>query len=240
MKKVDFLIAGIQKCGTTALHAYLRGHPQLFFDDETVAWGDGVDYGAYHAPFAGADVGRKWGEATPIYTYWPPSLQRIRAYNPGIKLIVLMRNPVERAYSHWNMLRKRGVEDLPFPDAVRLEQGRCARPLSQQQRDFSYVERGFYARQIERVFEQFAPGRLLALKTQDLRARPVDCLAAVCDFLGVDRFAAVSPRVEHVLDYESPMPPEVYNTLLSVYESDIRRLQVLLNWRCDDWLARKP
>jgi hypothetical protein len=56
----------------------------------------------------------------------------------------------------------------------------------------------------------------------------------------VDRFAAVSPRVEHVLDYESPMPPEVYNTLLSVYESDIRRLQVLLNWRCDDWLARKP
>jgi hypothetical protein len=68
----------------------------------------------------------------------------------------------------------------------------------------------------------------------------VDCLAAVCDFLGVDRFAAVSPRVEHVLDYESPMPPEVYNTLLSVYESDIRRLQVLLNWRCDDWLARKP
>jgi hypothetical protein len=101
-----FLIAGVQKGGTTALFDYLRDHPQLnlapekevhFFDDEAQDW-SAPDYDAFHARFAPAGPGRISGEATPIYTYWPDSLERIRAYNPEMKLILLFRDPIARAW----------------------------------------------------------------------------------------------------------------------------------------------
>src|ERR1700759_4927096 len=99
--RVAFIIAGVQKGGTTALFDYLGEEPGLslsrekevhFFDDEAQDWA-APDYGAYHAQFA-ADEGRLRGEATPICLYWPNSLKRIRAYNSAMRLIVALRDPV--------------------------------------------------------------------------------------------------------------------------------------------------
>ena len=100
-KRVSFLIAGVQKAGTTALFDYLSEVPGLelpavkeahFFDDEErIDWA-APDYAPYHALFGAPD--RCWGEATPIYLYWPNALERIRAYNPAMKLILLFRDPV--------------------------------------------------------------------------------------------------------------------------------------------------
>src|SRR5688572_4249341 len=108
--RVTFLIAGVQKGGTTALFDYLGDYPDIvladakelhFFDDEAQDW-SAPDYGAYNARFSDP-AGRPCGEATPIYTYWPNSLERIAAYNPAMKLVVMLRDPVERAWSHWRM-----------------------------------------------------------------------------------------------------------------------------------------
>ncbi|RYG21799.1 MAG: sulfotransferase, partial [Burkholderiales bacterium] len=106
---VNFIVVGVQKAGTTALFDYLGDSPAValskvkevhFFDDETVDWAK-PDYGPYHAQFETADPIALRGEATPIYLYWPHSLERIAAYNPDIRLIVMLRDPVERAWSHW-------------------------------------------------------------------------------------------------------------------------------------------
>ena len=72
------------------------------------------------------------GSVTPIYTYWKPAMERIRDYHPGIKLIVLLRNPIDRAFSHWNMYRERKQEDLGFLEAIAEEPNRmrAARPSS--------------------------------------------------------------------------------------------------------------
>src|ERR1700759_5079035 len=95
--RVAFIIAGVQKGGTTALFDYLAETPDLslsrvkevhFFDDEAQDWAR-PDYGAYHANFAPFD-GRPRGEATPIYLYWPKSLERIAAYNPSARLVVML------------------------------------------------------------------------------------------------------------------------------------------------------
>ena len=115
---VNFVVVGVQKAGTTALFDYLQDDPAYglpdvkevhFFDDETIDW-SAPDYGPYHARFDWSDPTLIRGEATPIYIYWPRSLERLAAYNPAAKIILMLRDPVERAWSHWRMETSRGVE----------------------------------------------------------------------------------------------------------------------------------
>ena|SRR5450755_1220153 len=120
-EKVAFLIAGTQKGGTTALASYLQEHPAIcmstvkevhFFDTEEFFASGDVDYTRYHARFNPTARKRLLGEATPIYMYWEAAAHRIQRYNPTMKLILLLRNPVTRAYSHWNHEHARGRLNL--------------------------------------------------------------------------------------------------------------------------------
>ena len=198
--EVGFLIAGVQKGGTTALFDYLRLHPDLtlpemkevhFFDDETVDWSR-PDYGPYHAAVP-AEGGRLRGEATPIYIYWPNSLERIRDYNPRMRLIVVFRDPVERAWSQWRMEQSR-TEREPFAWAIREGRARVDDPAAPgHHRIFSYVERGFYGAQLQRLFAIFPRQQVLLLRAEDLRADPAWILGNACDFLNIERFASIAP-----------------------------------------------
>jgi hypothetical protein len=192
--KVAFLIAGAQKCGTTALFDYLSEIPALqlphvkeahFFDDEDgVDWAD-RDYAPYHALFADDD--RMRGEATPIYLYWPNALERIAAYNPAMRLILLFRDPVERAWSHWKMEYAKGKEIEPFAWCIREGRARMASgsPYPGFHRVYSYVERGFYGRQLARVLRLFPRDQVLLIGSHTLRDDPSAELGRVCRFLGV-------------------------------------------------------
>jgi hypothetical protein len=205
---VRFLIGGVQKGGTTALDDYLRDHPTLrmasvkeahFFDDETVDWA-APDYRPYHALF-GAEDGRVWGEATPIYLYWPNCLERIRRYDPAMKLIFLFRDPVERAWSHWKMEHGRGWETEPFSACIREGRSRAAGdPVTPGfHRIHSYVERGFYGAQLARALALFPREQMLLLRSEDLRENPDGVLEQVCAFVGVAGFGApVRPREANV------------------------------------------
>jgi hypothetical protein len=241
-ERVAFLIAGVQKGGTTALFDYLAEEPGVsmsavkethFFDDEARDWGQ-PDYGAYHARFAPFD-GRPRGEATPIYTYWPGSLERICAYNPAMKLVVVLRDPVERAWSHWRMEYARGAETRPFAWCIRQGRQRLfdAEPWGFH-RVFSYVERGFYAEQFERLFSLFPREQVLALRSQDLRETPGTALAAVRAFLGLPAGAAPRPREVHVgrdMDYGGDLTDEDAGWLRRTYARDEARLETLTGLR---------
>ena len=199
--RVAFIVAGVQKGGTTALFDYLGDEPGVslsqvkeahFFDDETQAWAQ-PDYGAYHANFAAFD-GRPRGEATPIYLYWPHSLERIAAYNPAMKLIVVLRDPVTRAWSHWKMEYARGVETHPFAWCIREGRQRLfdAEPWGVH-REVSYVERGFYGEQMAGLLDLFPREQVLVLRAEDLRADPGATLSQVRGFLGIGPGAAPEP-----------------------------------------------
>jgi hypothetical protein len=176
--RVRFLIAGVQKGGTTALFAYLNGHPGLdmaackevhYFDrEEGVDWAQ-PDYAAYHAAFGPASD-RVRGEATPIYIYWPQSLARIRAYNPEMRLVFLFRDPAERAYSHWRMERGRGYDAMPFGEAIRAGRARVDDPAAP----------GHH-----RVHALFPREQVLALTSDALSEDPDGTLARVCRHIGV-------------------------------------------------------
>lgn len=213
---VDFLVAGVQKGGTTALFDYLNEHPDLvlpsikeahFFDDETQDW-NAPDYGRYHALFTPPEDGRSrlWGEATPIYGYWPNSLERIAAYNPDMRLIFIFRDPVQRAWSHWKMEFARGAESEPFAWCIRQGRERVGGDPSApgHHRVYSYVERGFYGAQVQRAKGLFPASQLLFLRSEDLRRDPERVLSVVCDFLGAPRPKSTVQRISHVakqIDY---------------------------------------
>lgn len=233
-ERLHFLIAGVQKGGTTALFEHLRAHPGIelptalkeahFFDDEGVDW-TRPDYARYHALFAGAP-GKARGEATPIYTYWPNSLERIAAYNPQIKLIVLFREPALRAWSHWRMEVSRGFDDRPFGWGIR--EGRAR--VGGHHRVYSYVERGFYAAQVERLLGLFPREKLLFLRSNDLKADPARTLGGVCTFLDVSALPVAAPLYANVsadrVHGDRP-PPDDLAYLRALYADDQARFERL-------------
>lgn len=239
---VSFLIAGVQKGGTTALFDYLGDYPDValadekelhFFDDEAQDWAV-PDYGAYHARLP-KPAGRPCGEATPIYVYWPQSLERIAAYNPAMKLILVLRDPVARAWSHWRMEFARGVETHPFAWCVREGRQRLfdAEPWGHH-REFSYVERGFYGEQSERLLALFPRDQLLFLRSEDLRADPTASLAQVRAFLGLPPAPAPAAREVHVgrdMAYPSELTADDDDYLRNVYAADAERLAALTGLR---------
>ena len=233
---VDFIVVGVQKAGTTALFDYLLDDPAYslskvkevhFFDDESVNWA-APDYAPYHAQFDWERPAIR-GEATPIYLYWPRSLERIAGYNPQVRLVVMLRDPVQRAWSHWRMETSRGVETRPFSWCIR--QGRARLFESEPwgvHREFSYVERGFYGEQIERLFSIFPPEQVLILTAEELRQDPSKRLATLNQFLGVAPRGVVKHRDVHVgQEIGGALDQADIALLREVFAADMARLKAL-------------
>ena len=244
LPRVDFVAIGAQKAGTTALFEYLKDDHRLnlsnvkevhFFDDETLDW-LAPDYGLYHARFNMDRPGLK-GEATPIYIFWPDSLERLRAYNPSVRLILMLRDPVERAYSHWRMEYARGIEKYPFAWAIREGRARVAQALPKHanHRVFTYVERGFYGAQVRRLFTLFPRDQVLIERADALKTDPTLVLARVCIHLGLSQpVAAAVPRTVHAareMDYGPAITPGEQAYLRDLYAEDQALLETLTGIR---------
>jgi hypothetical protein len=206
-KPISIFVCGVQKGGTASLYAHLREHPALspssrkeihFFDDETRDWAN-FDYAALNTCFASDDGDRQRFEATPIYSFWPPSLGRIHAYNAAAKLIFLFRDPFERAWSQWQVEYDRGDETLPF--AVAIREGRRRTDglplLAPERRIYSYIERGLYAEQVTRALSYFSRDQMLFLRSQDLYRDHPGTLKRIADFLRIADFPDTGPKREH-------------------------------------------
>ncbi|MFY9260095.1 MAG: sulfotransferase domain-containing protein [Gallionella sp.] len=243
-RKVDFVIAGVQKAGTSALDAYLRAHPEIcmakqkevhFFDRTRFFWLI-PNYFAYHAHFSAENTHQLFGEATPIYAYWDVSIQRIWKYNPQMKIIVVLRNPIERAYSHWNMERQRGYETLPFLEAIEKEEQRCKGVLPSQHRVYSYLDRGWYSVQIRRIWRFFPREQIMFIKYETLLSSPNEVLEGVWRFLGVSPII-VEKKIVHARNYESKISEDEFQLLQDRYKHEIRQIESMLGWDCSDWLS---
>ncbi len=241
---VNFVIAGTQKGGTTSLNNYLRTHPDLlmarrkevhFFDNEKHDW-ESDNYDSYHAEFRANRGGKLMGEATPIYMYWNPTAVRIYKYNPQMKFIISLRDPVARAYSHWNMMRDKGKEKLPFRKALIAEEQRADRTRPLQTKAFSYLDRGFYARQLVALWDVFPRQQTLVIKSTDLLNSPAEMLSKVSDFLEISPFQNVEPQIVHARSYVSLITEQDRTFLKERLFADVRKLEMLLDWDCSDWL----
>jgi hypothetical protein len=223
MRRIDFVVGGAQKAGTTTLAAYLGSHAAVgmsrvkethFFDDEDRNW-ISPDYSKFHCFF---DPGKQiYGEATPITLYWTPAQYRLREYNPTTKLILIFRDPIDRAFSNWKMIWHASQEGLKtangepperllFGDAIRCGRQRMldSQELPGLNRWSAYIERGFYGLQLKHLLKVFPSEQLLYLDFNDLSIRPGRVLDKISAFLGIDRngftdrtlLENASPRME--------------------------------------------
>lgn len=250
--RVDFFIIGAQKGGTTALDGYLRQHSHVqmarikevhYFDNEQIVW-PRFDHELLHSQFDWRVRSVARGEATPIYLYWPDALRRIKDYNPFAKLIVCLRHPTFRAYSHWRMETRRGWEPLSFAVAI-SEEGRRRVKGSPGgvHRVYSYVERSFYAQQIKSLLEVLPRDQVHFLCTDALWATPSAALAAIEAFLGIERSTG-STMARRYVDVEgslsearSAIPPASRNVLDALFRSDIEETADLTGLDLSQWLS---
>ena len=236
-KKVNFLIGGVQKGGTTALSNFLRQHPQISFPKEKEIhffdlrrrYKKGTEW--YHSNFV-FKYGCLVGESSPFYMYWKPCSNRIKRYNPKMKWIFLLRNPIDRAYSHYKMERGRR-EKLSFLDAINIENERLAHSRFNQHWSHAYITRGFYSIQIKHILKDFPIEQMLFIKTDDLKNKHFKTLNTILDFLKLDRTYKIQPNIFSTNN--GPMEYETRKFLSAIYEQEIVDLEQLININFHEW-----
>jgi hypothetical protein len=254
----DFLVVGGQRCGTTSLHRALLTHPAIrpplfhkgvhYFD---VAYERGPDWYRGHFPvraLADKRVGRhgpaRTFESSGYYMHHPLAPERISADLPGVRLVVMLRDPVERAYSAHRHELERGFETESFERALELERQRLAGEVeriraepgyvSHAHRHHSYVDRGRYAGQVSRLFGLFGRDRVHVLTSEDFFTRPEPVYDRLLEFLGLPIHHP--PAFEqHNARRRAPMPEAVRDRLRAEFEPHDDALAGLLGeqpgWR---------
>ncbi|MEV0585155.1 sulfotransferase [Nonomuraea sp. NPDC050310] len=247
----DFLVIGAPKTGTTALHAALQGHPELylsavkepkhFLTDGRPPAGAGPGDARtsrehvwrradYEALFAAAPAGTLRGESTPFYLYDRAAQRRIHAAVPHARLIAVLRDPVERAHSNWAHLWSAGLE--PLDDVVRACAEEDRRIAAGWAHFWHYVRLGRYGEQLAHLYTLFPREQVLTFRYRDLLDHPADTLDRICSFLDVrPGLISALPR-ENVTAQPTATP---FHALLSAVR---RRLSGGLGSRLQDRLQR--
>ena len=241
--RLDFILAGAQKSGTTALHYFLSRHPDIamgdqqeihFFDDDALFVSE-PDYEQLHKHYPLLAPSTLAGDCTPSYIYHEPAAERIWKYNPKIKLLIILRNPVDRAFAHWNMQRYRGREPLDFFDAVREEKTRVAGAPAAEARRFAYVNRGFYGQQLARLFNFFPREQVKVVKFEEFKEKQRETLNSIFSFLGLEPLRSLRSKDRNVVPYERAMNWEERVFLYNLFAQDIANVERMLGWNCSDW-----
>ena len=241
------MVIGAQRAGTTSIYRYLAQHP----DVGSVRLGKGVHYFdtgfdrswrwyESHFPLDPAKVPgsrpTRVGEGAPYYLFHPLALKRMRERLPDVRLVAVLRDPVERAYSHWVHETARGFETLSFEAALEAESGRLAGEeerlvnepgyYSFEHQHHSYIARGQYAPQIERLWSVFPKEQSLVLPAQHLFEEPDAAFRTTLDFLGLSPFTA-SYDTYNARDYP-PMSPDTLTWLTGEFAGSNERIIELL------------
>jgi hypothetical protein len=251
-----FLIIGAQRCGTTSMYRTLSQHPGVlkavlhkgvhYFD---MNYDHGPSWYRAHFPLraAGRRAARAAGsaaltfESSPYYMFHPLAADRIAHDLPEVKLLVLVRDPVERAYSAHAHELARGFETEPFPRALELEDERLRGEadrmtqdpgyLSHSYQHHAYLARGRYAEQLDRLEGIFGTDRLHVIDSGDFFTEPEPVYDAVLGFLGLRRLGY--PEFErHNARPRSPMPPSLRTELDDYF--------LPFDEKLGRWLVRPP
>lgn len=259
----DFLIIGAPRSGTTSLYYYLAEHPQIFlsttkelhfFDDN---YAKGLRW--YRTQFP--TIMQKYysrhllhldllvGEATPAYLFYPHVPERMSKVLPNVKLIVLLRNPVDRAFSHYWLMSRVNKEMLSFEEEIKREEALIvsererlladASRSSQEYHPFSYLTKGAYIEHLQRWMKYYPKDQFLVLKSEDMYNDPAATMKQTLDFLGLPGLATKTNheykqyRLPQKTGYQNKefrpkMKPETRQYLLDFFKPYNTRLHEFL------------
>jgi hypothetical protein len=237
----DAVIIGAQKCGTSSLHHYLTQHPgvisplrkEVHYFDVNFKLGEAW----YRAHFGRRGEPGLNFDASPYYLFHPLVAERMHELLPQAKLIVLLRDPVRRAYSQYWHERDKGRERLSFEDALKAEPERVDEAhrrlasgeigASREHQIHSYVARGRYAEQLERWLKLYPREQLLVLRFEDLVKDPLAVLNQALAYLRLPPMQEARLEARYTRSYP-PMNPETGERLREYFAPENRRLEALL------------
>jgi len=247
-----FMIIGAQKAGTTSLASYLAAHPSVlapafkevhYFD---LNYTRGIEWYRSHFPIGAR---RRFGtrfhgrrlrafDATPYYLIHPHAPSRASRLIPAARIIVLLRDPVDRAYSHYHHEVRLGIETLPFEQAIEAEPARVAGERQRLDAEasyagfnyqhYTYLERGIYSLQIRRWLNYYGPEQFLVLSSEQFFQNPAEEYRRVLKFLDLPAWKLPSYPAEHVGKYP-PMQAAIRSRLVEYYAPHNRALRDDLN-----------
>jgi hypothetical protein len=234
-----FLVVGGVKCGTFSLYEYLRRHPNVVvsLEKELGYFNAGKhsfpDTAWYESQFRVLDTRKPHdvlaiGEFTPSYCF-SPCIERIHEYNPSMKLVMLVRNPIHRAISQYHMYVQTGMEERGISEALFADDG-------EPQLSYAYLTRGRYHEQIELMHEFFPDSQILVHRLEDLAQAPKPVMRSVTDFLNIPPLDGVEFKPWNVGNY-SPLESdsELYRELREYFMPHNAMLTEKYGIRTDDW-----
>jgi hypothetical protein len=246
----DFIIAGAPRSGTTWLYVLAQRHPELAMAEPMVPepkfflvcelWRRGVDYYSKKW-FDPLPTGRVLGEKSANYLESPEVAERIFRAVPPVKLIFLLRNPVDRAYSNYLWSRQNGLESETFERALALEEqrDRDLAPNLLYARPHAYFSRGLYADHLVRFYKRFPRQQILVLRHEDLATCPERVAANFHRFLGVSEMPGLARELSPInaakLSPSEPLPEVLRRELVKRYRAANARLAVLLCADFESW-----
>ena len=238
MKLPDFICVGAQKSGTTTLHVLLNKHPKVFLPatKELHYFDLNYDRGKkwYSDQFSLAAKGQICGEITPFYLFHKSTPNRIKLLIPNVKLIILLRDPVNRTISHIFHAQKRGYENEEIEKALELEEERLASGNLTIIQRHSYVARSRYMNQLLRYENKFNKHQLLILKSEDLFKAPKIIWNRIIKFLDIhdSQPPKTIPIANKGLNYKNLISDKTRNKLRNTLEEtyiDVKR-HYGINW----------
>lgn len=257
-----FLLVGAQRCGTTSLFRALEQHPDVVrpainkginYFDLNYHRGDRW-YGA-HFPLLRNSWHRDYKqkatavfEASGYYMFHPLAADRIAKDLPDVKIVAMLRDPVERAYSAWKHESARGFDHMSFEEAIQQEAQRTAGERDRMTkspnyqsfayRHHSYTARGKYTAQLRRFYHLFPPSSVHIVFSETFFAKPRHEFALLANFLGIDATVDISFD-QHNARPSGPMPGRTREVLTEIYKSEADDLERLIGRR-PPWSTRSP
>ena len=254
----DFYIIGFAKCGTTSLFEYLISHPNVhppkgkeidFFDR---LYSRGINWYKVGFPFKiqkffdTVFLRKKFltGEATPRYIEHPHAINRIKEITPNAKFIILLRNPIDRAFSQHNMNVKNDYEINNFSDALKEEPRRIANRIEKMTNDvsyyswnfdlYAYLEHGIYVDKIKRWMDVFPKEQFLIIQSEELLKNPSKIYNDVLEFLGLSKWEPKEFTLYKKRKYKEKMSSDLRHELVEYFKPHNKRLYDFLG-KSFDW-----
>lgn len=246
----NFLVIGAARCGTTTLHHYLRSHPNIFvprnkrpephFFMKSDEFSKGFEYYC-NKYFIEASYAKAIGEISTSNLYQPWVAGRIKKYLPNIKLIICLRNPIERAYSNYLFTRQNKLENLSFEKAIYSESKRILETEEKWKEisPYAYLDRGLYFKQIQNYLKYFDKEQMFFIFFDDFIAQPKLVLKELFTFLEVNKDflpKSLGIKLNSVEKRDISIPDDLRNYMKNYFKKSNNNLENLLSVNLSHWI----
>jgi len=239
------MVIGSPRSGLSSIYHALAQHPQLqviasadeayFSNDQNFLRGT-PRKSIYESAYKEVHEDLIRGEISSSYFTHPFAISRIQRYNPDVKLVIVLRNPAIRTYSHWQHAKSRGIEQRSFDEVVQSDKSSSDVLHFSSISPTDYMAHSLYSEYVSHIQQYFGPHQLLYVRTEDLKEDTEVALYRISDFIGVPYFDLDIPA-QNVQSYDQSLSAHLYEHLQEVHREDVCKLEALTGCDCSDWTS---